>query len=242
MGERVTLQMNDMWSRRLSEVMAPTDSELAALEEAKLGRHRLKRNAVLCRQDQSVNEVYFVVDGWVAASVEVNGGKRQLVKIYLPGDFAGLPSIATMQSVEGLIALTDACVDVIPLDRLAKLFERAPRLGYMLFVVTQQERVMLMDQLAAVGQTRGIQRVAALIIHLHRRLSILSGKTMAVIDWPLSQQRVAEGAGLTNIHVNRIFRDLTSMGLICREGRKIKILDVDRLAQLAALPERPTRR
>jgi CRP/FNR family transcriptional regulator len=229
-----------MWLRRLSEFIAPTDSELAALEEAKDGRREFKRNQMISQQGNPTKEIYFVADGWIGASLEVNFGCSQLAKIYLPGDFAGLPNIATSCAVENLVALTNITLDVIPLDRLSRLFERAPRFGFMLFVTTQQERVMLMDHLAVVGQSSAIQRVAALLIHVYRRLLVLRPEAGRVIDWPLSQQRVAQGAGLSAIHVNRTFAELTRRGLIAREGKRIRLLDLECLSELAGLPERPT--
>ncbi len=229
-----------MCLRRLSEFAVPTAAELAELENAKQGRRCFKRNQLISREGRPVTEIYFVAEGWVGSSLEVNFGRKQLAKIYLPGDLAGLPNLAMAESVENLFALTNVTVDTIPLDSLTRLFKVAPRLACMLFVTAQHERVMLMDQLAVVGQSKAIQRVAALILHFHRRLSVLRSVSENVIDWPLSQQRVAEGVGLTNVHVNRTFRELTKRGLIAREGRQLRILDLDRLSELAGLPQRPT--
>lgn len=232
--------MDSIWLRRLSEFVTPTREELAALEQAKQSRREFRRNQPITCEGACVKEVYFVVDGWVGATIQVNSGRKQLAKLYLPGDFAGLPSIALTSASEGLVAITRVTIDVIPLNRLALLFSQAPRLGLMLFVISQQERVMLMDQLAAVGQSSAIQRVAALIVHIYRRFSVLSPESGYLIDWPLSQERVAQGAGLSAIHVNRTFRELVRRELIAREGKRIRILDLERLAELSAFPERRT--
>jgi CRP-like cAMP-binding protein len=223
--------------RRLSEFAVPTAHELSALEGAKQARREFRRNQIISRQGDPVREVYFVADGWVGSSLEVNSGRKQLAKIYMPGDLAGLPNIATTRATSSLVALTNVTVDVIPVKNLAQLFEQASRLGFMLFVASQQERVLLMDQLAVVGQTSAIQRVAAFLVHVHRRLTVLRPEAGLVIDWPISQQRVAEGAGLTAIHVNRTFRELTRRGLIMREGKKIRLLDLAQLCELAGLPD-----
>lgn len=224
--------------RRLSEFLTPTPLELAALNEAKLDRRDYRRNQTICRLGEPVKEVYFVADGWVGGSVEVNFGRKQLSKLYLPGDLAGLPNIAMANAGEALFALTKVTLHVVPLPRLTQLFECSPRLGLMLFVMSQQERVMLMDQLAIVGQSSAIQRVAALLIHVYRRLAVISPCAGNLIEWPLSQQRVAQGAGLSAIHVNRTFRELARRGLIEREGKRIRLRDVEALSELAGLPER----
>jgi CRP-like cAMP-binding protein len=227
-----------MWLRRLSEFIEPTAAELTALEGAKLTRRTFKRNEIISRQSECVKEVYFVMNGWVGSSLEMSAGRDQLANIFLPGDFAGLPDIALKCTATTLIALNDVTVDVIPLDRLARLFEKAPRFLFMLFVMTQRERVLLMDQLALIGQSRAIQRVAALILHVHGRLSVLRPEAGSVVDWPLTQQRVADAVGLTSVHVNRTFRELTERGLITRKGKQIRLLDLEALSKLSGLPER----
>lgn len=221
--------------RRLSEFAVPTQDELLALQDAKEISRQFKRNQVISRQGDPVREIYFVAEGWIGSSLEVNFGRKQLAKIYMPGDLAGLPNIATTHAASSLVALSNVCVEVIPVENLARLFEKAPRLGLMLFVVSQQERVLLMDQLAVVGQSNAIQRVAALIVHVYRRFRVLRPEMGLLIDWPISQQRVAEGAGLTAIHVNRTFRELIRRGLIMREGKKIRLLDLGQLCELASL-------
>jgi CRP-like cAMP-binding protein len=104
--------------------------------------------------------------------------------------------------------------------------------------MTQRERVQLMDQLAMVGQSKAIQRVASLILHIRGRLSILRAESGNLVDWPLTQQRVAEAVGLTSVHVNRTFRELTERGLITRKGKQIRLLDLEALSKLSGLPER----
>lgn len=230
--------MENVALRRLSEFVTPTSAELEALEQAKFERRCFRRNQPICLQGEPVKEVYYVADGWVGGSLEVDWGRKQLSKLYLPGDFAGLPNVSLSHAAETLFALTDVKLDTITLASLAQLFASSPRFGLMLFVVSQQERVMLMDQLAVVGQTSAIQRIAALLLHVYRRLAIVSPDAGNLIDWPLSQQRVAQGAGLSAIHVNRTFRELTRRGLIERHGKQIRLLHIEKLSELAGLPER----
>jgi hypothetical protein len=49
---------------------------------------------------------------------------------------------------------------------------------------------------------------------------------------------MAEGAGLTSVHVNRTLRELERRRLIEREGKRIRLLDLQRLAELSGLSER----
>src|SRR5207302_1452249 len=77
------LALDDTALRRLSEFVTPTCAELAALSEAKQERRQYKRNQTICRLGDPVREVYFVAEGWVGGSLEVNFGRQQLAKLYL---------------------------------------------------------------------------------------------------------------------------------------------------------------
>jgi CRP/FNR family transcriptional regulator len=224
--------------QRFCEFLTPTTGELEAFEDAKTCRREFKRRQVISEQGDPVKEVFFLADGWVTSSIEVNFGRRQMVKIHLPGDIAGLPSIPLARAAETLVAVTPATVDVIPLERLGRLFETAPRLAFTLFVSTQQERLMLIDHLAAVGQTTAVQRVCALLLHVYRRLKLFDAAIDDVIELPLSQEHIGQGAGLSSIHVNRTMQELKREGIIAREGKRIRFLDLERLTELAAFPER----
>jgi CRP/FNR family transcriptional regulator, anaerobic regulatory protein len=223
---------------RFQEFLTPTPCEVEAIERAGRSRREFRRRQVISRQGEPVKEVYLLVDGWVAASMEVDSSRRQMVKIHLPGDFLGFPNIALARAAETMVALTAATIDVISLDALGRLFERAPRLAFTLFVSAQQERVMLMDHLAAVGQTSAIQRVSALLLHVYRRLKLVDDRAAEGFDWPLSQEHVAQGAALSAVHVNRTFAKLERLGLIARERRRMKLLDIPRLEEIAAFPDR----
>jgi CRP/FNR family transcriptional regulator, anaerobic regulatory protein len=223
---------------RFCEFVTLSAAELGALAETTAGRREFRRRQPIALQGDPVCEVYLLRHGWVTSSIEVDFNRRQLVKIHLPGDIAGLPSIALPHAAETLLAVTPATVDVIPLERLGRLFERAPRLALTLFVHSQRDRIMLIDHLAAVGQTTAVQRVCALLLHVYRRLRLHGQCGEQLIEWPLSQEHMAQGLGLTAIHVNRTLRELRRKEIIGREGKSIRLLDIERLTELAALPDR----
>jgi CRP-like cAMP-binding protein len=53
------------------------------------------------------------------------------------------------------------------------------------------------------------------------------------VEIPLTQTHIAEALGLTNVHVSKILRELREEGLVVFRGGRLRILQVDRLAELA---------
>jgi len=225
--------------QRLCEFIAPTDTELQALKELIVAKREYRRKETIACQGQPVTEVLLLTQGCITSSMDADDGRRrQIFKLHFPGDLVGLPSIAFREAAETLVAATLATVGVIPVERLGRLFERAPRLAFTLFLSTQQERVMLMDHLAAVGHTSARQRISALLLHVHRRLKLFDPAGSSTFLLPLSQTDMADAAGLTPIHVNRTIGELKRAKLIAVKGKWVTLLDIERLTAIAALPER----
>lgn len=230
--------MDDAPLHRLHEFVRPSSEELEALKKAAAERLTLDRKQAIRRQGDRVNEVFFLASGWVASCVDTANGRRQIVKIHLPGDLLGVPSMCLERAAESLMALTRVTADSIPLRSFARLFQEAPRLGFAMFLSTQQERVMLMDRITSIGRTTAPQRIAALLVHIHDRLKLIDGRNGKSFELPLTQEELAQATGLTAVHINRTFQELDKMEIIERRDRRITLTDLRALRELAALPPR----
>ncbi len=230
--------MNDAAFHRLQAFAEPTPLELNAFESVAERTLNFRRREVIRAQGEPINEVYFLVEGWVACSMNVLNGRRQIVKVNLAGDLLGIPSLCLTCAALTFETLTPATIQVIPVDRFAKLFMQMPRMALSMFLMSQQERVLLMDRLASVGQTKAVQRLSAFLVHIHDRLMQIGAVEDQSFDLPLTQAELAEIVGLTFVHVNRSLRDLDRRGLIERTGKRVRLVDLDGLRSLAGLPQR----
>ena len=228
--------MNENPFYRLHALTNPTPLELGAFEGVAERTLTLGRKEVIRAQGAAVNEVYFLTEGWVSCSMNVLNGRRQIVTVSLPGDLLGIPSLCLTRAAVTFEALTPAVVQVISLDAFAGIFRKSPRLALSMFLVSQQERVLLMERLASVGQTKAIQRLAAFLLHIHERLQQVDAGVGQSFELPLTQADLAEIVGLTFVHVNRSLRELDRTGLIERSGKRVTLVDLDRLRELAGLP------
>lgn len=199
---------------------------------------RLARHAVLRREGETPRSIYLLLDGWMASSVLLPGGERQITKFHLPGDLLGTPSMCLQRAADTLTALTAASVSRVPLTAFGELFRRSPHFAAAMLLSIQRERVALMDRLAAVGRTPALARVAALLLDLTERLGAVSGEVVDEIDLPVTQEQIGDHLGLTAVHVNRVFRQLVDTGLIRRHRQRVELLDPARLRAMSARQER----
>ena len=199
---------------------------------------RLARHAVLRREGESPRYIYLLLDGWIASSVLLPGGDRQITKFHLPGDLLGTPSMCLERTADTLTALTPASVSRVSLTAFGELFQRSPHFAAAMLLSIQRERVALMDRLAAVGRTPALARVAALLLDLTERLGALGGDEVSEFELPVTQEQIGDHLGLTAVHVNRIFRQLVDTGLIARHRQRVTLLDRVRLKSISGRQER----
>lgn len=196
------------------------------------------RHHVLRREGNEPTHVYFLAEGWVASSLSLACGRQQIVKLYLPSDLLGVPSLCLTAAADSLVALTPISVRSVSRSRLMTLLQKSPRIAASLFLSAQKERIALMEALAVMGQADANVRLAAMLCSLFERLKPLGETEGESFRLPLTQREIGEVVGITAVHVNRTLRHLEETGLISRADQRIRLIDQAKLRRLAGLPLR----
>ena len=223
---------------RLAEFHSPSAAEFEILDGLASPIQQVARNRTIRREGDPPQSVYMLAEGWVLSSMTLADGGRQILRIHLPGDMLGSPSVALDKAAETLTAITPVKLRTISLAGLGSLFTRAPHLAALMFLSAQQERVILMDRLCSIGRTSAECRLAALLVHLHDRLSVITPGMGPRFEHPLTQEQIGDVIGLTAVHVNRVFRALEDKKLILRDGHATELLNIAALRKLSGVPQR----
>lgn len=223
---------------RIEEFGALTSSERRAWADVAGPPVQIRRRANIRHEGIKPDGFFLLSSGWASSAHILPDGGRQILKIHVPGDVLGTPSMGMLKTVEELSALTDVIVSHVSLNRFAALCEAHPRLAMMFMLSIQLERVALMDRLSSIGRTSAVQRIAALILDLLQRLEPLGQVHGDTFSMAATQEQIADVVGLTSVHTNRALRALTDDGLISRRGTEFKVIDRQQLAGLAAMPVR----
>ena len=223
---------------RLGHYLRLTGPEQFALEALEGGERVYRRGAMVRREHDRAHELYIINSGWLLSFVLLDDGSRQILRIHLPGDMVGLSCAAFNEATESLVALTDVKLSPVEKSALNKLFVEHPRMGALLFLIAQAEKVSLSDRLASLGRTSAKARVAALILDTVSRLRVMNADLGDSIAFPLTQEEIGDATGLTAVHVNRMMRALAEDGIIARNGNHIRLLDEKRLTAEANYVDR----
>lgn len=206
-----------------------SSDERAAL--AQLGRNiRVidARRDLICEGDEP-RFVHLVLDGWACRYKTLPDGKRQIVSIFLAGDFCDVNVFILRYMDHSVGALTRLKVAAIAPDEMRALADGRPRITQALW---WQELVAMSIQrewTLNLGQRTAYERLGHLMVELYLRLEAVGRAKDGRCDFPLTQNDLADATGLTAVHVNRTLQELRRDGLIELERKQLHILDLPRL-------------
>ena len=223
---------------RLASLARLKGEDIDTLREMAGSLGRARAGSVLQHADVAVGDLLLLLDGWTFSCVTLKGGGRQIVKIHLPGDLIGMASLPFKRTVDAVVALTDVEFCTVSPAALGRLFSDNPRLASLLFLISLEERVTLVDRLSLLGRAETSQRIAALILQLRDRMMRTDPDVAASLRVPLTQTHIADMVGATTVHVSRVIQEMATGGLLKWERGRITILDLERLQAFAAAPSR----
>lgn len=177
--------------------------------------------------------VHLVLDGWAARYKSLPDGRRQIVSIFLPGDFCDLMVYILKSLDHSICAITRLKAAMITPDEMTALMSDRPRMTQALWWNELVTAAIQREWILNLGQRSAYQRLGHLFVELYLRLSAVGGTQNGRCDFPLTQNDLADATGLTAVHVNRTLRDLRGDGLIELERRQLHILDLERLMDIS---------
>lgn len=223
----------DLLIRKLEVRDALSPAEQAAIRAAagKVERHSAHSAIVVENTPQTASRL--LAKGFVARSKMLPDGARQITALHVAGDFVDLHSFTLKRLDHDITALTPAEVIVFPHDNLRRISETEPHLTRMLWLSTLIDAATHREWLANAGRKSALQHVASLICEMMIRQQVVGLADGATMPFPITQIDLADACGLSPVHVNRVVQELRETGLIEWRARRLKVLDVKALAELA---------
>ena len=210
--------------------------ELALVQSLKRREQRVRGGETLIHEGQTDAPLYTLLDGWAFCFKTLSDGRRQILNFLLAGDFIGVQQKMGDAAAHGVVTLTDAVFCVFQRDALWELHRQQPSMGFNITWLTAHEESLVDDTLLSVGRRSAEERIATLLILLFKRAAALQADGGARgVPFPLTQQHVADGLGLSLVHTNKTLRKLERRGLHSIEDGRLRLLDVKALTRIADL-------
>ena len=222
--------------RPLPLFLEQSGKELELVQSLKRREILLPAGGTLIHEGQTDAPLYTLRQGWAFRYKTLSDGRRQILTFLLAGDFIGVQQKMGDAAAHGVVTLTDAVFCVFQRDALWELHRQSPAMGFNITWLTAHEESMVDDTLLSVGRRSAEERIAMLLILLFKRAAALQADGGAQgVPFPLTQQHVADGLGLSLVHTNKTLRKLEQRGLHRIDDGRLYLRDVRALARLADL-------
>lgn len=177
--------------------------------------------------------VHLVLDGWGCRYKSLPDGKRQIVGLFVPGDFCDVNVYILRHMDHSIGAITRLKVAMITPDEMHALTEGRPRITQALWWHELVTTAIQREWTVNLGQRSAYERLGHLLVELYLRLKTVGRAEDGRCDFPLTQNDLADATGLTAVHVNRTLQELRRDGFIELERKQLRILDLERLKDVS---------
>ena len=225
--------MIDVHLKKLRRRIEISSEEELTIRNAVLETREIPADQTLIRAGEVLSSSLILLKGWLARRKDLSGGERQVIGLYVAGDFADLHGFTLNRLDHDVVALTDCTVAIVPHERLQTMTERNPRLARVYWLSTNIDAAMNRELALSLGQRPAISRMAHLFCELHLRLEAVGRASEDSYEFPLTQGELAQCLGLTLVHANRTIQELRRRGLVELGNRRLTILDRPGLEDVA---------
>jgi CRP/FNR family transcriptional regulator len=219
--------------RRMEVLRDFTNEELDFVRTFKSGELNIESGSNILLQGTNSAYLYTVLVGWAFRYKSLADGRRQILNFAVPADFLGLQGTVADEMQHSVEALTDMTLCIFPRDKLWELYTKFPALAYDVTWLAAREEQILDESLLSIGRRTAIERMAYLFLHLFVRAQEVGLTRGSTIQFPFTQQHVADTLGMSLVHANKTLKKLSATRTMRWKGRTFEILDREGLARIA---------
>lgn len=217
--------------RELCLPMGLTKDELDRVNNVVTNRRTVKRGTSLFRVGDKFFSLYAIRTGVFKTCVASEDGREQVTGFQMAGEIIGLDGIVNDHHTCDAVALEDAEVCVMPLDRIEELAREVAALQRHVHKIMSREIVREHGVMLLLGSMRAEERLAAFLLNLVQRLHI-RGFSPSELVLRMSREEIGSYLGLKIETVSRAFSKFAEEGLIEVKQRHVRILNADALTRL----------
>ena len=187
----------------------------------------------IVRAGDIVSNVFIVESGWAIRFRLLDDGRRQIVNFMLPGDCFDLQAVMHAAADHAVASVTPMRLRVTTSHRFLEAVGSNARMAAAFWWSAIQEESILREQIVRIGRRTARERIAHLMLELHRRLTLAGVARDETMSLPITRDMIADALGLSPIHVSRTLSRLRAEGLLDATRNRACILDREGLAEAA---------
>lgn len=213
-------------------------SRFSDLSDAELGSLLLpspakfyRKGSVIYEEGTKMKGCYFVYSGILKIYQTGQEGKEQIIKFEQSGDIFGFRSVISHEpACTSVKTLSDAILFYISGTSLLDLLKSNSGFAYEMIQITCKELGESNRYIRDIAQKSVKERLAEILILLARDFGMEEDGTLKL---SLTREDLGNFVGTATETVIRLLSEYKTEGLVESQGRKIRLLDINRLKTIA---------
>lgn len=221
---------HDRLLRKLESVTGLAAEERAAISELPYLAREIPADHDIISIGDRPDVCCVIIEGWACRYKMTPSGGRQIMSFHIPGDVPDLQSLYLKRMDHSLASLTPVVVALIPHREIHDLIRRYDGIGIALWRDVLVDSAIFREWMVGMGRRNAHQRIAHLFCEMATKLRSVGLNNEDRYFWPVTQDEIADALGVTDVHANRVLRDLREDGLVDVIRRHFLVNDWKRLA------------
>ncbi len=224
--------------RNVSLFKGVPKERLEQTQDYRKNQIRLPARSRIFQEGESHDFIYTLYSGWAILYKTIsNTGKRQILRFLLPGDLMGYQTNASGIISHSAGTVTESILCAFPRNDLKNMLIDNHEIALRLLNMESRDMSLCQNHLIAAGRKTAKESVAFVLLELFYRVQNQIKNSYHVssqsIEFPITQEDIGDAVGLTNVHVNRVIKELMDEKLIQCHKKRLSILDEKKLSELA---------
>ena len=216
--------------REFSSLKALNKEELVKLSECKEA-YTIKKGDVIFEEGETINGIYCIKDGVCKLSKLSANGKDHIVKLITKGELLGQRSMISDEPANlSAVALEDMEVCFIPKSEVIHFFTENNQFSMNVMRTICDDLKDADDHMVNMAQKTVRQRLVETLIYLEDTFGKNEDGSLHI---QLSREELAGMIGTATESCIRLLSDLNKSGYILLTGKKITIVDKNKLKRFA---------
>lgn len=215
--------------RQFSSIKALNKEELLRMADCKTS-YTIKKGEPIFEEGEVINGIFCVKEGVSKLSKLSENGKDQIVKLVKPGELLGQRSMISDEPANlSAVALEDMEVCFIPKSEVMQFFNQNNQFSMNVMRTICDDLKGADDHMVNMAQKNVKQRLAETLIYLEETFGKNEDGTLRI---QLSREELAGMIGTATESCIRLLSELNKSDYIELIGKKIKLLDKNKLKRL----------
>jgi CRP-like cAMP-binding protein len=216
--------------REFSSLKALNKEELLKMADCKTS-YTIKKGEPIFEEGESVNGIFCVKDGVCKLSKLSANGKDQIVKLAKSGELLGQRSLISDEPANlSAVALEDMEVCFIPKSEIMNFFNQNNQFSMNVMKTICGDLKEADDHMVSMAQKSVKERLAETLLYLEDTFGKNNDGSLRI---QLSREELAGIIGTATESCIRLLSELNKNGLVDLTGKKITILDRNKLKRMA---------